>query len=382
MQWGNRGLATYDQFGGELSMDELVFDGGPHGVATFQIDAADVFLGAAGIRMSASRPGGEVEIRLLSGSMLDALEAGSNLFAEVAGRLRVQLEEGSMIHVAGNVSDIRQLSDEVEFFPKGISACDSHVRGFVFDYDPASDSTSITSGPVVDRLFPGDADRDFDFDQLDLVRVQIAAKYLTGKAATWGEGDWDGGPGGTPDNPPPGDGLFNQLDIIAALEAGIYASCPLNALEPSASTLAEPVSIVYRAATGDVELNAAGRSLSSIHLASASGIFTGAAPQNLGGAFDVDSDAGIFKATFGSSFGSLTFGTIAEPGLSEKFLLGDLTASGSLLGGGSLGAVELIYVPEPSPAVLLGLAALVVAFFPLGAWRQASLLVFQRRKNE
>jgi hypothetical protein len=33
-------------------------------------------------------------------------------------------------------------------------------------------------------LQPGDSDQDYDFDQLDLVRVQIAAKYLSGEAAT------------------------------------------------------------------------------------------------------------------------------------------------------------------------------------------------------
>jgi hypothetical protein len=73
-------------------------------------------------------------------------------------------------------------------------------------------------------LQPGDADMDCDFDQLDLVRVQVAAKYLTAEAATWGEGDWDGAPGGSAEDkiPPPGDGQFNQLDIIVALRAGTY----------------------------------------------------------------------------------------------------------------------------------------------------------------
>ena len=66
------------------------------------------------------------------------------------------------------------------------------------------------------ELIAGDSDRDLDFDQIDLVQVQIAAKYLTGNAATWGEGDWNGAPGGDQDNPPAGDGRFDQLDIIAA----------------------------------------------------------------------------------------------------------------------------------------------------------------------
>ena len=47
-------------------------------------------------------------------------------------------------------------------------------------------------------LQAGDADQDLDFDQLDLVRVLEARKYLTGRLATWGEGDWNAAPGGSP----------------------------------------------------------------------------------------------------------------------------------------------------------------------------------------
>jgi hypothetical protein len=71
-------------------------------------------------------------------------------------------------------------------------------------------------------LQAGDADQDLDFDQFDLVRVQQAAKYLTAEPATWGEGDWDGAPGGYPGSPPGGDGAFNQLDIIAAQQTASY----------------------------------------------------------------------------------------------------------------------------------------------------------------
>jgi hypothetical protein len=70
--------------------------------------------------------------------------------------------------------------------------------------------------PVGPELQAGDADQDLDFDQLDLVKVQIGGKYLTGQPATWGEGDWNAAPGGSQGNPPQGDGFFNQLDIIAA----------------------------------------------------------------------------------------------------------------------------------------------------------------------
>ena len=79
---------------------------------------------------------------------------------------------------------------------------------------------------LVPALMAGDADRDLDFDQLDLVQVQQSALYLTGHAATWGQGDWNGAPGGTIGSPPAGDGVFDQLDIVAALTAGHYLRGP------------------------------------------------------------------------------------------------------------------------------------------------------------
>ena len=212
-------------------------------------------------------------------------------------------------------------------------------------------------------LQAGDADMDFDFDQLDLVQVQIAAKYLTGAAATWGEGDWDGAPGGSQGGPPPGDGLFNQSDIIAALTAGLYLTGPYTSLAGRGEPGDARTSIMYDANTGEVSVDApAGMELTSINIDSAAGIFTGKPSQNLGGSFDNDVDNNIFKATFGGSFGSLSFGNVAQSGLSEDFVTGDLTVVGSLAGGGGLGDVDLIYtpVPEPSTVVLLALGLLGV----------------------
>ncbi len=47
--------------------------------------------------------------------------------------------------------------------------------------------TQFTLIPEIQELQACDADQDLDFDQLDLVHVQIAAKYLTGQPATSGE---------------------------------------------------------------------------------------------------------------------------------------------------------------------------------------------------
>jgi hypothetical protein len=219
--------------------------------------------------------------------------------------------------------------------------------------------TFSSEKPEGPPLQAGDADQDLDFDQLDLVRVQVAAKYLTGQPATWGQGDWNGAPGGNPGSPPSGDGLFNQRDIVAAQQAGLYLRGRYSAVSPNGQPGDGQTSVIYNVSTGEVGVDApAGVQLTSINIDSARGIFTGAPAQNLGGSFDNDSDTNIFKATFGSSFGSISFGRVAALGLSRESLLSDLTVVGSLAGGGALGNVDLIYVPEPA-TFLLAVVSLV-----------------------
>ena len=260
-------------------------------------------------------------------------------------------------------------SDPTAIVTIGAKVTSSHTFAGLIDdvrlYDEELGESAIQAimadqGFGATPLKAGDADMDFDFDQLDLVQVQIAAKYLTGQAATWGDGDWNGAPGGEPGNPPTGNGRFDQLDIIAALAPGHYLTGPYAAVQshPAGDGGA---TLVYDPNSGRVEVQAGATQLTSINIDSAAGIFTGEAAQNLGGSFDNDADGNIFKATFGSSFGSLSFGNVAQMGLSEQFVLGDLTVVGSLAGGGDLGGVDLIYVPEPSVILLalLSLAAFV-----------------------
>ena len=104
----------------------------------------------------------------------------------------------------------------------------------------------VNPGGGLPALRAGDANMDLKFDQLDLVQVQIAAKYLTGQAATWGEGDWNGAPGGSPGNPPAGDNRFDQLDIIAALSADIYLQGPYAAIQTGGTSVdAHDVDLIY-----------------------------------------------------------------------------------------------------------------------------------------
>jgi hypothetical protein len=216
--------------------------------------------------------------------------------------------------------------------------------------------------PPTPILLPGDANQDLTFDQADIGQVFLANKWLTGQRATWGEGDWNGAPGGTPGDPPTGDGVFDQLDLVAALAPGHYLTGPYAALRGDGQHGDGQTSIGYDTATGEIWVDPpAGVELTSINIDSATGIFTGDPAQNLGGSFDNDNHTNVFKATFGSSFGMISFGNVAQVGMSEAFLLEDLTVIGSLASGGGLGDVDLIYVPEPTSLVLLSVALFCLA---------------------
>ena len=219
---------------------------------------------------------------------------------------------------------------------------------------------------VLKKDWIGDANLDGSFDSVDLVEVLQASKYDMDELAGWSQGDWNR------------DMRFDRLDIVAALQDGGYGQGPLAASTEQAASGNHQVgpfaaiglggssgdgqtSIVYNPANGDLSLDApAGVELTSINVDSVAGIFSGNPAQHLGGSFDNDSDGNIFKATFGSSFGSVAFGNVAQAGLSEEFVADDLTVVGSLAGGGDLGNVDLVYVPEPAALGLLAFGLLIV----------------------
>ena len=243
------------------------------------------------------------------------------------------------------------------------SVMNEATAGWTFGLDNVR--LELSHAQVSVQLLPGDSDQDLDFDQFDLIKVQQAGKYLSGQPATWGEGDWNGAPGGSAGSPPAGDNLFNQLDIIAALGADAYLTGPYSAVKTGGTKGDGQTSLVYDATSGELRVDPpAGTDLTSINVTSASGKFIGSKPVALDGAFDNFDQANIFKATFGGSFGSVSFGNVAQSGLSEEFLLGDLSIRGSLAGGGDLGNVDLVYVPEPTSVLLLsvGLAIGLVSF--------------------
>ena len=98
----------------------------------------------------------------------------------------------------------------------------------------------------------------------------------------------------------------------------------------------------------------------------------GARFDNDGGCFGLVSDNRIFAATFGGSFGSLSFDSVAQTGLSKEFVANDLTVSGTLAGGGDLGEVDLIFIPEPSTLILAAMAIIVVLSGRRMSWGQGA----------
>ena len=122
---------------------------------------------------------------------------------------------------------------------------------------------------------------------------------------------------------------------MAALQTDTYLRGTYAAIRPGGVRGDDQTSIGYDPTTGEIVIDPpAGREFTSINIDSAAGIFTEDPAQNLGGAFDNDSDNNIFKATFFSSFGALSFGNVALRWLSEPFIFNDLTVIGSLAGGG------------------------------------------------
>ena len=208
---------------------------------------------------------------------------------------------------------------------------------------------------LVAVLQAGDSTQNLEFDSHDFVITLQHAKYLTGPTATWEQGDWNGAPGGSPGSPPPGDEVFNQTDLIASIMNGLYltgpyaaggSATPLPPLVVSGGSVGDgQTSIIYNWTTGELAVDPpSGVQLSSLHVVSPAGIFTGVPAEQLGGFFDNDTDTAIFKATFAATFGAISFGAVAPLALSEASLLGDLRVEGSLGDGGGLGPVDLVYL--------------------------------------
>ena len=141
--------------------------------------------------------------------------------------------------------------------------------------------------------------------------------------------------------------IQKMVGVVSALTMLTQTSLTVASILPGGALSDEQASIVYWPESGELAVDGpVNYSLTSINIDSASGIFTEQPARNLGGSFDNDVDVNIFKATFGGTFDSVSFGNVAVSGLDEAFVLNDLTVVGSLTGGVVLGDVDLVYAPD------------------------------------
>jgi hypothetical protein len=277
--------SVQDLQGEPIQPFELSFSIGPHNLG-YNCNTGEIFLGV--------RSGHElISLRIDS--------AGSIFTREPAQNLGGPLDEDrdGLIFKAsadkfgslsfGNVAQ-RGLSRE---FILGDLTVDGALFGGGRVNDDNVDRAYISCHP----LEAGDADRNFQFDENDIIQVLQAGAFPR-SPATWDTGDWNATSVGNVENPAQGDGKFDDTDLAWALNTGNYLAGPY-AEDSRPSELPPEIraggtrgdrqtSIIYNALTGQISIDPpAGAQLTSIHIASEAGIFTRSPANNvLNGSFD------------------------------------------------------------------------------------------------
>jgi hypothetical protein len=364
-------------------------------MTSFEIRESDPYEGAA--HLARDFDGGEwAWVNGIENMGIDLTEAALDFekcFVEFyidSGPYAIEYIELRFGNQQWSVSDVQYImqTDNIEGYQRiKVMCADFHVTGtqeVVQDWDDftageLTDRVSWGFGPDADvtllidsiriadqtlrELKPGDADQDLDFDQFDLVQVQIAAKYLTGQSATWGEGDWNGAPGGSPGDPPLGDGLFNQIDIIAALAASTYLTGPYSALQPDGRTDDDRASIVDNVLTDEVTGLPTPTDMPGLNVSSTAGLLIGNRLQDLWSNLGTDTEGNDASAPLDASFGCVF---VAEPRLFAEPLRIDHAVVEISNGTEELSEVELVYVPEQATALLLAVGLLFFNAFTSG----------------
>ena len=214
--------------------------------------------------------------------------------------------------------------------------------------DGATSLPHISQSFIPDILQPGDANRDFYFDESDLIMVAKAGKLGSDQPASWSEGDWDAAPSQVKFHPPTGDQLFDDHDLTKSLETGLYRSGAYSQFaDVSRSsrrhlrTRVDQADVIVHFDARSNELSVEGSSMfSALHLHSAAGRFLGEKPDDFAGPFDVFAADSLFRFD-PDGFSSDVFSAQLDPDVKWEQLLDDLTIDGVRLDGSDLGNVRL-----------------------------------------
>jgi hypothetical protein len=160
----------------------------------------------------------------------------ANHLSELNLSSSLEIPAGGVIAIGDGYDETGALTEDVVFEfslgPTDPNSPDDILAGIV-EYG------EVVIGPALEA---GDANQDLEFNFDDIFQVLARGKYETGQPATWGEGDWDGAPGGTPGDPPSGSGQFDFDDIFASLVTGNYETGPY-AAGGGTSAVPEPSSL-------------------------------------------------------------------------------------------------------------------------------------------
>lgn len=202
--------------------------------------------------------------------------------------------------------------------------------------------------PPIGSLRAGDSNKDFYFDEADLIQVAARGRYFADDA-TWEAGDWTGAPGGTVDVPPLGDGRFDETDLDAAYSTSLYrrgaldadAKTPIDETQALRLGIANAdLTLSYIAATGQVQVVNHGDPLTAFRLVSESSMLNYEVLDDFDGRFDVRSSDSVFRFDL-DGFANVELNAALPPQLSWFTLSNDLRIDGARLGGGGLGNVRL-----------------------------------------
>ena len=153
---------------------------------------------------------------------------------------------------------------------------------------------------------------------------------------------------------------MRKAQVFALVLVALMGSVASAAIPAGGSVGDGNISLVYDPADGSLKLDAAGKKVTTLEVHSTAGYFTGTAPSQVSPPFDVFNATKFFLLKT-AGIGDENFGPALAKGLSVDALSSDLKVAGSILPSGSLGTVDLVYIPEPSSLVLasLGLLGLV-----------------------